>query len=152
MWMNRPDTRQPRRASATPPRTVGAIHLAFAGLVSALSGLALLYGSSSGRLLWGLFELAGRYVSDVTLLARADTITFLATTVAPGLGVTLLLVGVGQLIAARRAFEGRSWRTCLLASGLGLANPLSVPLALIATVLLVRSRDGFSVDAAEPAG
>lgn len=124
-------------------RTVGALHLALAGVVNFATGVGLAYASVSGRLMRFLFYNLDHYVTTMTVLARAEDVVFVATDVALVAGLALTALGVAQVRYSRGAYRGRRWNRSLRWSTAGAVNPLALPLALIAVASLYASKARF---------
>lgn len=108
-------------------RKVGAVHLAVAGAVDGITGVALL------SLAWGdgVERISIRYVQRIlnrgVLLDLGPGAIRLAVAATTVLGIVLLSVALVQLVAARLAYLGRGRQFCLQAALAGILTLVSVP-------------------------
>jgi hypothetical protein len=116
-------------------RTVGAAHLAFAGVVNGALALALARFSLSGRLLELALATAPRYMSEERLLQVAPLITTLANEGALAVSLFLAVAAVALVGAGRASWNARFRRRWLIATVPSLLNPLVAPLVVVGLVL-----------------
>jgi len=116
-------------------RTVGAVHLAFAGVVNGALALALARFSLSGHLLEMAFATVPRYMSEQRLLRVAPLITTLANEGALVGSLFLVAAAVALVGAGRASWNARFRRRWLIAAVPGLLNPLVAPLVVVGLVL-----------------
>lgn len=117
-------------------RIVGGVHLVLAGLIDIATGAALLYLGGTGRLVRWAFAELDTYLSPQRVVADGELVATVATTGALLAGVALVLVGAAALTIGYRTVRDRppSWWAPV---GVGSAvNPLALPPAAIAVVLL----------------
>lgn len=138
-------TPRPRLGRGDPPvsaltRRVGGLHLVVAGVANGATGVALLVRGWLAGLLVGALPAV---VDEVALVANAPLVlSFLAW--APLLGVLLLAVGGVQAYSGWHAYHARGWGRGVGAALAGVANPLTLPVALVAAALLVLSKPQFA--------
>jgi len=125
-------------------RKVGAVHLAVGGACNVVVGAALVALSVRGELLGLLIATLPTFVDEVVFVANAPTLRAIALRVAPVAGVGLLAVGFLQVHGGWRAYHARRWSRSVRSAVLMAVNPATLPLAIVAVVLLSLSRDQFS--------
>lgn len=125
-------------------RKVGSLHLAVAGLVNVLTGVALGVLLVSGEFVSLLVATLPSVVDEVALVANAPLILWVAARGAPVASVALALVGVVQFSAGWYAYRARRWSRGIGAALLGSVNPVTLPLGLVAVILLSLSRAQFA--------
>jgi hypothetical protein len=117
-------------------RRVGSAHLALAGVINGITALAVLYLSLSGWLLSLVITEGSRFATPAALLRSGDLAAFLATKVAPVVGVGLLVLAAVQIAGSYHAVDGRHRTWGIVAGVVGAVNVLALPVSLIAAVLL----------------
>ncbi|MFB6218393.1 MAG: hypothetical protein ABEH77_04300 [Halobacteriaceae archaeon] len=117
-------------------RRVGGAHLALAGVLNGVTGLAVVYLSLSGWLLRAAIAEGGRYLSPAALLRNGELVGTVAARVVPVVGLVLVAVAAAQLAGGYHAYTGRPRRWGPAAAVAGAVNVLALPVCLIAAVLL----------------
>lgn len=136
------DEKEPVEIKKLRYRTIGAVHLGLTAAANLATGLGLVYLGATGRLVrWALTEL-DTYVSEPTLVREAVLVASAATTGAVLVGLALLTLGGAAAIVAVGAARGRRTRWWVPVSVASVLNPLTVPLAFAAAVLLWLGRPG----------
>ena len=130
-----PDRQSVTSADRTLVRTVGAAHLALAGMVSGALAIALGRLALSGRLLAEAFAATPRYVSAERLLQIAPRIATLADEGALAVAVLLGVAAVTLVGAGRASWNAGFRRRWWVAAVCNLVNPLVAPLVVVGIVL-----------------
>lgn len=123
-------------------RRVGAAHLVGAGIVHVVIGLWLFASASSDRLVALAITEGSTVVEDVTLLQSAHLIERLPVA-GVLVGIGLLAVAAVEIASGWRAYGARGWRTALVTAVCGSVTLVTLPLGLIAAVLLTVTRQQF---------
>lgn len=125
-------------------RHVVRINLAIAALVHALTGLGLLWLSTtpSSEIVRVFIEGGVLVTTEATLLELGPTIGTIAS-LTPIVGVGFLALAAVTVRSLRFVQTGESWRQSILTAVAGLVNPLALPPSLVSVVLLGLVRDQF---------
>lgn len=115
---------------------VGGAHLALAGLINGVTGLALLYLSLSGWLMGAAIENGSRLMTSAGLLRNGDLLGLLAARVVPILALGLVAVAAAQIAGGWYAYDGHPRRWGPVVAVAGAVNLLALPVCLIAAALL----------------
>lgn len=117
-------------------RRVGSIHLAMTGIITIAVGALALTGALLNRLTPFLLQLAPRFTSEATLLSLGGYLPGLRAAIEVA-AVLYILIGVLQIGVARALYQGDHQTTAIRATIAGFLNPVAVPLAAIALVLIL---------------
>jgi hypothetical protein len=115
-------------------QTIAAIHLGAIAVLNITIGILLCVGAASGLLVLPSIEFAGQYMSSEAQLQYAGSITDILTTYGVVLGLIMAITGGYQLIRAHDLNEDRMQPN--VATGAGLLNPITTPLACIVFAML----------------
>lgn len=118
--------------------------MALAGAGNVLMGLFGWYLVARGGLVPLVVANLPPTVDEVTIVANAPLLVDLIVVGVPLFGTVSILVGGVQFSASRRAYHARSWTQCVGASVVGLVNPVTAPLSLVAVVLLTLAQNQFA--------
>lgn len=124
-------------------RKVGAAHLVLAAAVNTAFGVGLFVvagrGDAYDAVLWSL----DRFVEPGVVLAWGPDAIRTFVLALRVVGVVLVAVAVFQLVAARFVFVGRRRAVGIVAGVAGMVTVVSLPWALVSTVLVYLTADQF---------
>lgn len=125
-------------------RKAGGVHLCLAGALNLLGGGTVLYARATDVWFRVSTVYARRYVTDTTLLGHGGLLDLLRVLL-PVLGAALVLLGLFQFYAGRRAYGGTGQRLAAVVVLAGVPSLPTLPVLGVAAVLLYASRGSFEV-------
>lgn len=107
------------------------------------SGIYLLFFASEDIIFRILVRYVPRVLGPVESLQQLSQVLFVGTSGVTGFGIALCVVGMYQLAAFRMTSRGSNWGRAMLASLLGVLTFVTLPISLLAGLLVTLSRHTF---------
>lgn len=124
-------------------RYIGAGHVIAAGVVNAVAGIFLLFSIGSESAFHSFVSVLELWWTESRILEHGDVLAFVVSVVVPIGGALVLLVGLWQIIAGIGAVAGKRYTMTVAATVIGMGTVVTIPLGVIAVILLWCSREQF---------